>query len=298
MDNTISLKDKRKLGFSEYGDPKGKPVFFFHGSGGSRLDHPANDSLLKTIGVRLITTDRPGHGLSEKKESRTLLDFADDIEELADTLGIGKFYVLGHSAGGPYALACTYKLKNRIIKCGVVSGLAPYSRPKPYSGLGFSFKIIMFIIRQLPKVNYFLRKQMAKLMKFDDSIIGEKLIAGFPPEDQKHMKIDNNISVLVNAIKEGYKQGHEGPAVDDIVINSPWGFTLDQIENDTIFWHGTNDRNVPYCQAEFQHKLIKNSKLFSLDGEAHMFILSKWNEILYELIREKTTANRVDGRER
>ena len=34
-DNTIQLKDGRTLGYAEYGDPKGKPIFFFHGWPGS-----------------------------------------------------------------------------------------------------------------------------------------------------------------------------------------------------------------------------------------------------------------------
>ena len=37
---TITLKNGRTLGYAEYGDPEGKPVFHFHGSSGSRLEHP------------------------------------------------------------------------------------------------------------------------------------------------------------------------------------------------------------------------------------------------------------------
>ena len=35
---TVRLRDGRALGYSEYGDPAGKPVFFFHGFPGSRLE--------------------------------------------------------------------------------------------------------------------------------------------------------------------------------------------------------------------------------------------------------------------
>jgi len=34
----IKLKDGRMLGYGEYGAPDGKPVFYFHGHPGSRLD--------------------------------------------------------------------------------------------------------------------------------------------------------------------------------------------------------------------------------------------------------------------
>ena len=40
-DRHILLRDGRKLGYAEYGDPQGKPVFLFHGIPGSRMmQHP------------------------------------------------------------------------------------------------------------------------------------------------------------------------------------------------------------------------------------------------------------------
>ena len=36
-DNVLRLRDGRLLGYAEYGDPDGKPLFYFHGSPGSRL---------------------------------------------------------------------------------------------------------------------------------------------------------------------------------------------------------------------------------------------------------------------
>ncbi len=33
--HTIKLKDGRMLGYAEYGNPEGKPVFYFHGFPGS-----------------------------------------------------------------------------------------------------------------------------------------------------------------------------------------------------------------------------------------------------------------------
>ena len=101
---TIVLKDGRKLAYAEWGDPAGKPVFHFHGSSGSRLERPPDEKVL--TGIRLITIDRPGHGLSDFKPGYRLLDWPDDVTALADHLGINKFAVEGWSFGGPYAIAC------------------------------------------------------------------------------------------------------------------------------------------------------------------------------------------------
>jgi pimeloyl-ACP methyl ester carboxylesterase len=76
-------------------------VFYFHGLMSSRLErHPA----VGPFGVRIITVDRPGQGMSDYRQY-TYEDFCGFVCELADIMGIKKFGVVGFSSGGPYALA-------------------------------------------------------------------------------------------------------------------------------------------------------------------------------------------------
>ncbi|MDH3675784.1 MAG: alpha/beta hydrolase, partial [Anaerolineae bacterium] len=152
MNQTITLNDGRTLGYAEYGNPAGKVVFHFHGGAGSRLERPADKATLTNLGLRFVSTDRPGHGLSDPQPNRKLLDWPDDISQLADYLGLDKFYVMGWSAGGPHALACAYKLADRVLAGAIVSGLAPPDRPTPYEGLPFTNRILMFAFRQMPKL--------------------------------------------------------------------------------------------------------------------------------------------------
>jgi pimeloyl-ACP methyl ester carboxylesterase len=62
------------------GDPAGQPVFFLHGTPGSRLFCPDPDP-----GVRLITLDRPGYGLSTPLEVPTLSSVAELLGESPTT---------------------------------------------------------------------------------------------------------------------------------------------------------------------------------------------------------------------
>ena len=160
LGRTVRLRDGRRLGFAEYGESTGRPVFHFHGSGGSRLEHPPDQQCLNELGIRFIGTDRPGHGLSDPKPDRTLLDWPDDVGELADQLGIDKFHVLGWSAGGPHALACGYKLRDRVVAGAIASGLAPPQLPAPYRGLSFGCRIVALIMRKIPRMNYLFRRGM------------------------------------------------------------------------------------------------------------------------------------------
>lgn len=285
QNQTTKLKNGRTLGFAEYGDVNGTPVFHFNGSCGSRLEHPPELSILTEAGIQLICTDRPGHGLSSPQPDRRVIDWPEDVIQLANHLGIEKFYLLGWSAGGPYAHACAYKYPERIIAYAIVSGLAPPDRPKPYSGLPFSYKLLLFIMRRFPKLNYFFRKQMAGAIQGDVESVGAKLAGGIPKEDQLLLQDKQCMEMFVKDVQEGFKQGWNGPAEDDITINSPWGFSMEEITIPSYVWQGTLDSNVPLLQGKYQHKVLKNSKLIIVENQAHLFLLAMWKEVLLKLVR-------------
>ncbi len=104
--NQITLCDGRGLGFAEFGDLQGRPVFYFHGFPGSRLEAKLAEKISLDTHVRFIGIDRPGYEFSSVKPARTFFDWPDDVAELADALGVDRFSILGVSGGGPYAAAC------------------------------------------------------------------------------------------------------------------------------------------------------------------------------------------------
>ncbi len=95
-DCTVMLSDGRKLGFAEYGQSDGEVVFVFHGTPGARFQIYATrlESIAKEgpVPLRIIVPERPGYGLSDAKEGRTLEDWCQDIEALADELGVERFF--------------------------------------------------------------------------------------------------------------------------------------------------------------------------------------------------------------
>jgi pimeloyl-ACP methyl ester carboxylesterase len=77
----------------------------------------------------MIAPDRPGYGLSRPDKHGTLLGYVDDIVELADALKIDRFAVMGVSGGGPYPLACAYKIPQRVTVAALISSIGPLSLP-------------------------------------------------------------------------------------------------------------------------------------------------------------------------
>jgi pimeloyl-ACP methyl ester carboxylesterase len=284
MNSILTLTDGRTLGYAEYGDLEGKAVFHFNGSGGSRLEYPADQAILTDLGIRFIATDRPGHGISVPQPDRRLLNWPDDITQLADHLNIDRFYVQGWSAGGPHALACAYQVPERVIAGAIISGLAPPDRPGPYQGLPFPNRLLMILGRTTPSLVYLFRRVARSMIMGDPEEVGKKFASSFPEVDQQLILGTEYEQLLVVDIQEGYRQGWQGPAQDDIIINSPWGFNMAEINVRIDIWQGEVDKNVPLNQGQYQHELLPNSRLRILPGQAHLYLLTHWREILSSLV--------------
>jgi pimeloyl-ACP methyl ester carboxylesterase len=106
----VQLKGGRKICYNEYGDPDGKPVFYFHGTPGSRNEPTYGHAAALEHGYRIVAPDRPGLGKSDYVKARQMLDWPNDILEMAVELGLRQFGVIGVSGGGPFVLACAHAI--------------------------------------------------------------------------------------------------------------------------------------------------------------------------------------------
>lgn len=157
-DTTLQLHDGRTLGYAEYGMRDAKALFYFHGQPGSLLEARFLAEQAKHSGIRLIGIDRPGMGLSRFKAGRRLLDWPDDVAELADSPYIDRFAVVGFSGGGPYALVCAYKIPHSLTACGIISGIGHTGR---FRSLWLPYLLIP-IARRLFRDDEHARKKLAR----------------------------------------------------------------------------------------------------------------------------------------
>jgi len=283
---TMELTGGRKLGYAEYGAPNGKPVFHFHGSSSSRLEHPLDEDVLLTQGIRLITADRPGHGLSDFQRNRQLLDWPDDVTALADHLGIDKFAVTGWSFGGPHALACAYKIPERLNAVGVINSFAPYDRPNSTAGMAGFNKMSLSLARWLP---FWIGRQFMKIqgnaLRKNPEGVAKKMLASVPETDQKVLNDTDVKAVLLPALSESYRNGAAGQAWEAKTLVRPWGFRLQDVEIPVHIWHGEADVNNPLQSAKYIGDTIPTTHAKIYPGEGHFFIMKRWGEILAELLK-------------
>jgi pimeloyl-ACP methyl ester carboxylesterase len=236
------LSDGRLITYETYGDPKGTPIIFSHGLSDSRCLRHFNDELTSSLGILLITVDQPGVGGSSPVplKHRTLINYARDIKDLADALGLDKFTVAGHSGGGPHALAIAAFMPERVTKCALAAPMPPLCIDGMVDLFPFPmFGLILRLCRWFSLVIYALCNCIAwwanrDIKKYIDMIAVSDRTSGNPDTFLSEPK---QTQLFIDNFQQGLLQG--GIGIQDMIkvamIDKSWGFNWRVKQPVTIF---------------------------------------------------------------
>lgn len=284
---TLKLKDGRTLGFAEYGDPQGKPICEFHGNPSSRLGSGLFDEAAKKLGIRIIGIDRPGMGLSDYEPHRKLLDWPNDVIELADALGFLQFPIIGGSGGVPATLACAYMIPERLNAVGVLFGPRPLGAPGAMDGWSRSRRVQAFLERHGPFwVSRMGMSIVARIMRDNPEKALIKMFEELPPSDKAVFDDPSVQRQYINTIREAFRAGPDGVTMDKILTMKPWGFKLEDITIEVHLWHGEADKVVPPAMGHYLANTIPNCCAKFIPEEGHFSLLPNHaQEILEALVK-------------
>lgn len=264
---TIQLKDGRTLAFAEYGAEDGTPTLYFTGGNSSRLEGAWFDVAATAHNVRLISTDRPGYGLSDFQPNRTLLDWPDDVAQLADRLGITQFGVFGLSAGGPHVAAVAYKMPERLTAATIVSGASPYGI---FDGMWAPIRLMYFLAHRMP---FWVNVYVQRLLNDPDNVIKNK--DRMAPPDAAILTNRPEVGQMFRTSQiESMRNGTEGAAQEIKLFTQPWDFALTDVTFPIALWYGEDDVNTPPAMGHFMHRSLPNSTLKLIPNEAHFSLIN------------------------
>ena len=281
VDGDVKLRDGRTLSYAEWGEPSGQPVLLFHGSPSSRLFCP-DPTATAAAGVHLVTIDRPGYGRSDHQPGRTILDWPTDVEQLADTLGLARFGVVAHSSGGPYALACSAQLPDRVTRIALVSCVVPIDEvPAAGADLDDSGRSLVELARRDPE------QAAAAIATAADWLVHEpdRFLTLPRPESDEQLLQDPRIRAMYLAsVREAVRQGLSGYARDEVLERRPWGFRLADIEATITVWHGDQDPYIPRPHVEAMVGRLRRARAEFYPHLAHGLIVQQWTTVLNDLL--------------
>jgi pimeloyl-ACP methyl ester carboxylesterase len=274
--------DGRRLAVNLSGDPGGDPVFYLHGTPGSRVGPRPTDQELKDRHVWLIGFDRPGYGRSDRKESRTVADVAPDVEAIADSLGLERFAVLGRSGGGPHALACAALLPKRVTRAAALVSLAPWEAPGLdwFRGMAQSNVDAYTIAAEDPEA------LSVRLIRATQEITADPkshiaVLTPEMPEADRRIVADEHIrTLLAQNFFEGLRISAEGWIDDVLAFCSPWEFDVSKIKAEIYLWHGGRDVFSPASHTKWLADRIPRAKVKFAPDRAHFGALEVVPDVL------------------
>ncbi|AEV75109.1 putative hydrolase or acyltransferase of alpha/beta superfamily [Mycolicibacterium rhodesiae NBB3] len=280
VDGLVRLRDGRSLAYTQYGAPHGFPVVNSHGGLACRLDVAAADSIAVDAGVRLISPDRPGVGLSDPSPGRTLADWARDVEELLDHIGVDRFAAMGWSMGGQYAVAVGHFLRPRATRVAIIAGALPLTEPGVFDQLPAMDRHLTRLSQRAPWLARQWFQMMGFLPRVAPALYGRLAARALGPADAAVVAGDG-FELFSRMTRDAMRQP-AGAAEEYRAWMRPWGFAPEDLDMPVDIWAGAQDQLVDPSWAHRLASRIPNATLNVRDG-GHFLAHLHYREIFDSL---------------
>lgn len=286
---TVEANSGRLLEAIEGGNADGMPIFFLHGTPGSRFFYGPQAKHAEKNNIRLISYSRPGYGNSTRHHGRSVSNAAQDVKAIADHLGIERFAVWGFSGGGPHALACASILPKRVVAASSLASLAPFDAEGLdfYDGMGEynieDFKLLQSDEKQWEENNL---KDVTGLLNAGQSQIPEMLGSLFSEVDRKSLT-KTMLRYLVDGWRDGAINGIYGLKDDNISFVKNWGFSVEDIKVPMQIWQGEQDMFVPFSHGKWLAEKVPLNDTRLVKGQGHISMFANFHREIQEWLANK-----------
>ena len=181
---------------------------------------------------------------------------------------------MGHSGGGPHALACAALMPDRVQAVVSGAGLAPFGA----EGLDWFAGMAPSGVAALRAA---LEGREAKERYEASAPAGD---SGFTAAD--HAALAAEWGWFGSVVEPALADGPGGLVDDDLAYVAPWGFEPGVVSAPTLLIHGSDDRMVPASHSRWLARQIPQAELRESPGEGHISVLTGAERAL-EWLRER-----------
>jgi pimeloyl-ACP methyl ester carboxylesterase len=284
----VQLDDGSVVAFEEYGDPEGTPVIFCHGWPSSRTMAQLADEPARSLGVRIISPDRPGISGSSMQPDRKLSDWPSLVQRLVNDLEIGEFRILAISGGAPYAYATAVAIPERVRAVAIAGGVIPFSELKDFKGLLPLYRWMLAFYRNRPQLLrrlFFLARPFLSFrppVRLRPLLLKMLLLRAC---DAASLREDAAFEAVFESQRRAWRGSVEGVMIDAQIYAQPWGFTIEDVPVPVRLWHGTEDRAFALRLVQEISSRFANCKARFIQNEGHYSLpIRHMREILEDLI--------------
>lgn len=275
----VTLRDGRTMGYRLYGAQNGAPVIALHGTPGSRYKFAsAHQSALKH-GLKIVSVDRWGYGLTSPRRGATLADFALDIGDLTGQLELNRFAVAGISGGAPFACAVAASYAERVSSLALISPVGQIAGVEPAPAISafhrFNFLTLPSVPGAIPSVFHAFRLGLKISEPLALAIANARSAV-----DRQAVRDPDVRERLAKTFREGLEPGVSGPVTDMAIFSQPWGIELARADMRAKVWIGLDDRNVPVSAARALAAALPRCELQAIPGAGHLWASHNVGEVM------------------
>jgi pimeloyl-ACP methyl ester carboxylesterase len=284
----VQFRDGAVVAFGEYGEPTGVPVIFCHGWPSSRTMAQLAHQPARSLGVRIISPDRPGISGSSMQLDRKLSDWPGLLERLVDHLDIGDFRMLAISGGAPYAYATAVALAERVRAIAVVGGVIPFAELQDLKGLLPLYRWMLAFYRTRPQLLRWSFHLARPFLSFRAPVQLRPLLLKMlllRSCDAASLRDNAAFEAIFESQRRAWRGSAEGVMTDAQIYAQPWGFAVEDVRVPVRLWHGKEDRAFAVRLAEEIANRLPNCKARFIENEGHYSLpIRHMREILQDLI--------------
>ncbi|ABS63649.1 alpha/beta hydrolase fold [Parvibaculum lavamentivorans DS-1] len=281
----VTLPDGRIIALRDLGRPDGMPVVILHPLVQSSLMRPREAVIAGDCGVRLISVERPGIGLSTPDPDCSYVSFAHDLGHVADALGLARFAVLGWASGAPFALAAGSVLGERVTRVALATprltfraDLAPVSSMHQFFGglrrHTWLFEAVFSIMRA---------KRSRRLFR---PMIRNFLENSEP--DRLVFEADTSLlDCFTDSFVEALDKTHKGLVGELNFYAKETPVDVSGLARPVLVWHGLRDE---MNKAEDVQRMLRNMPVEAfhpMPDDGHMVLFTHFRDVLTSLLNDK-----------
>jgi pimeloyl-ACP methyl ester carboxylesterase len=217
------------------------PLVLIHGAGGDHLSWPPE--MRRLPGYRVITLDLPGHGKTAGPGCQSIQDYARDVTEFVDTLGLFRAVFVGHAMGGAIALALALDYPDHVAGIGLISAGPILPVPSSIIENAANLSTLPLAIKSLQEMS----------------------LGSQTPENLK------------STVFKRLAETRQTLLLDDLLACDRFNVTdrLNAIRTPVLVVCGTDDKLAPLRFSEILSSKIPGAALQTVEGAGHMLVFEQ-----------------------
>ena len=202
---------------------------------------------------------------------------------MADSLKIDQFSIIGVSGGGPYTLACAWKIPERLDKVIVISTMGPLV-PDVMKATGRTNRIVFQITKYAPWLMRLNMKMLSYMQNKNADRYLERMSYKLSGSDKIAIMKKPVRNALMSMFGEATQNGSDGYAQDGINVSRPWPFDLTEIKKEVHVWQPEDDTSTPPAVARHLKSVIPKCRVHYVPNAGHLWMIEHLCTVLREAI--------------